>query len=334
VDGTQTKKISLNKIEKFIYTSKPVVFISNKAKEIILPGFYGVPLYDVLKFFFKQINTVGLEERAAAISFNFIMAIPAATIFLFTLVPYLPIAQQFTEEILKLTRDLTPNQNTYRLVSGFLDDFFNRPRNALLSFGFLLAIYYSSNAMMGVIRTFDKSIYEESRKGFFIQRRRAILLTLIMITLVIGTVLILLGQDAFFKFLMKWLHIKNKELRWWILNLRWLFILLFFFYGIALTYKYAPSVKERWSLNSPGSLLATFLTILTTILFSWWVNNFSSYNKIYGSIGTLLLLMLLIYINSLVLLVGFELNVSITKLKSEAHQRKLNEMSGLEEAKI
>jgi len=188
--------------------------------------------------------------------------------------------------------------------------------------------------MMGVISTFDKSIYEESKTGFFIQRKRAILLTLIMITLVIGTVLILLGQDALFKFLMKWLHIKNKEVRWWILNLRWLFILLFFFYGIALTYKYAPSVKERWNLNSPGSLLATFLTIITTILFSWWVNNFSNYNKIYGSIGTLLLLMLLIYINSLVLLVGFELNVSITKLKAEAYQRKLKEMGGLEEPKI
>ncbi|MFM9644433.1 YihY/virulence factor BrkB family protein, partial [Streptomyces turgidiscabies] len=90
--------------------------------------------------------------------------------------------------------------------------------------------------------------------------------------------------------------------------LRWSVVVALFYYGIALIYKYAPSVKKRWRLSSPGTLLATTLTIVTTEIFSFWVSNFASYNRVYGSIGTVLILMLLIYINALILLIGFELN--------------------------
>lgn len=305
------------KLERIILNSLPVKFVLNKSKKISLPGFQGLSLFQVVRFFIQQINTVGLNERAAAISFNFIMAIPASAIFLFTLVPYLPISKQFTLQILKLTKDITPNQNTYLLINDFLNDFFNRPRNALLSFGFLLAIFYSSNAMMGVIRTFDKSIFEEKKSNFLKKRWKALKLTFILTFLIFGIVLILMGQDYFFNNLMNWIDLKNKTILSLIKNFRWLFILLFFFYSIAFIYRYAPSVNEKWKLISPGTILATVLTIGTTLIFSWWVNNFGSYNKIYGSIGTAMIIMLIIYFNSLILLIGFELNVSITKLKSE-----------------
>lgn len=305
------------KLERIILNSLPVKFVLNKSKKISLPGFQGLSIFQVVRFFIQQINTVGLNERAAAISFNFIMAIPASAIFLFTLVPYLPISKQFTLQILKLTKDITPNQNTYLLINDFLNDFFNRPRNALLSFGFLLAIFYSSNAMMGVIRTFDKSIFEEKKSNFLKKRWKALKLTFILTFLIFGIVLILMGQDYFFNNLMNWIDLKNKTILSLIKNFRWLFILLFFFYSIAFIYRYAPSVNEKWKLISPGTILATVLTIGTTLIFSWWVNNFGSYNKIYGSIGTAMIIMLIIYFNSLILLIGFELNVSITKLKSE-----------------
>ena len=111
-----------------------MAFIIQKSKKIILPGFNGLPLYDVVKFFINQVNRVGLNDRAAAISFNLIMAIPAACIFIFTLVPYLPIAKEFNTELLRLTKDLTPNQNTYGFVKAFLDDFFNRSYALVVSF--------------------------------------------------------------------------------------------------------------------------------------------------------------------------------------------------------
>ena len=113
---------------------------------------------------------------------------------------------------------------------------------------------------------------------------------------------------------MKWLKLKGSEV-FWIPHCRWVITISLFFYSISFIYKYAPSVKKRWPLISPGSILATFLMMATTYVFSFWVNHFNNFNKIYGSLGTIMILMLLIYLNSLILLIGFELNLSITFLK-------------------
>lgn len=315
------------KLERIILRSRPVAFISNKSRRIILPGFNGVPLYDAFVFFMKQVRKVGLNERASAISFNFIMAIPAGCICIFTLVPYMPVSKQFTKEILRLTRDISPNQSTYNFVANFLNDFLNTQRGGLLSFGFILVIFYASNAMLCVIRTFDKSIYQHPRKTNFVKKRwKAIKLTMIVLGLLIGTILILMGQGFLLHRITKWLNI-NEEGVVWFKILRWLITLALFFYGISLIYKWGPSVKKRWRTFSPGAVLATVLTVLTTVAFSYWVNHFSSYNKVYGSIGTVLILMVLIYLNSLILLIGFELNVSITFLKDEADERRLKELN-------
>ncbi len=322
------------KLERLILQTKPIAFIVHKSKYIILPGFYGVPLYDALVFFIKQINKVGLNERAKAIAFNFIMAVPAACICIFTLVPYLPISKQFTSELLRITREVTPNRNTYNLVNVFLQDFLNTPRGGLLSFGFLLVIFYASNAMLGVMRTFDLSIYEHKRKTNFIRKRwRAIKLTIVVLGLLIGMILLLIGQGFIFEKIMKWLHIKGTAV-FLIKVLRLIITIGLFFYSISFIYKYAPSVKKRWHTISPGSILATILTIITTIAFSFWVNHFGNFNKIYGSIGTVLILMLFIYINSLILLIGFELNVSITFLKAAAQERQQKELSELIETQV
>jgi membrane protein len=314
----------VNKLERLFFNSIPITFIRNKSKHIIIPGFKGLPLYDVVLFFYKQINKVGVNERAAAISFNFIMAIPAACIFIFTMVPYLPISKQFNVELLKLTKELTPNKNTYLFVKDFLDDFFGRQRNGLLSFGFLLVIFYASNAMMGIIRAFDKSI-SETKGWLFHKRFRAIRLTFLIIMLIMAAILILIGQEQLAIIIKKLFHLKSQAIVTWWNFIRWFIIISLIYFGIALIYKFAPSVSKRWPLKTPGAIFATILLLITTILFSYWVNNFGSYNKVYGSIGTVLIIMLLIFINSTVLLIGFELNVSITTLISEAKKREEEE---------
>lgn len=319
----------MKKIERKLITLAPVTFAIRKSKNILIPGFKGIPLFDVSKFLISQVKKVGLTERAAAISFNLIMAIPAGCIFIFTLVPYLPISKQFNIELLKLTSDVTPNQTTYKFVKDFLDDFFNTPRTGLLSFGFLLVIFYASNAMMGVIRTFDKSITAH-RINFLHKRWRAIRLTIILILLIIATILILIGQEQLAIVLKKLFQMKRKaKIPWWN-GVRWFIILGLLFYAISFIYKFAPSLKKRWSLISPGSILATTLSLITTFIFSYWVNNFGSYNKVYGSVGTVMIIMLLVYINSLILLIGFELNVSIMYLKNLEEEAKEKEMNGLE----
>ena len=316
----------MTKLERIILNFSVIRFLKDKSKHIVLPGFDGVPLYDVIVFFFSQVRRVGLNQRAEAVAFNFLMAVPAGTIFLCTLIPYLPVSKQVTDELLVLTKDIFRSGDTYVLVSNFLRDFLMTPRSGLLSIGFILAVYYASNAMIGIMYSFNKSLLSVSKRNFFQARWMAIKLTTVLILLIIATIILLITQGKIANMLFEWLDIKNHVVIFLILSIRWVVIGALFFYSVAITYKYAPAVHKRWRLSSPGAIFATLLIIITNFAFSFWVNHFSNYNKVYGSIGTILIIMLLIYINSLLLLIGYELNVSIHSLKAMADERQIAEM--------
>ena len=298
---------------------KPLyLFFKRKTKAIYIPGFQHVNLYQVLSFVYKQLNTLGLYDRASAISFNLIMALPAGFLFLFSIIPYFPKAFKVKKQILSVFKDIAPNSSTYNFIMEIINDLLSQ-HVGIFSFGFLLLLFYASNAMTGIIRSFDKSIMQN--KPFFLhQRMRAIRLTIILILLVFASLLVLIGQDQLTRLLREVFEIKRTTIIPYWNSVRWAVIILLLFFGNAFIYKYAPLIKERWPLNSPGALLSTLLMLITTLGFSYWVNNFSSYSKIYGSIGTVLVVMTLIYLNSLILLIGFELNVSIEILKKEQNQ--------------
>jgi membrane protein len=318
----------MTKFEGFILNLPPIKFLSRKTKKIILPGFERVPLYDVIAFFLSQMRKVGLSERAAAISFNFLMAIPAATIFLCTLIPFFPISSDITEELLNLTKIWAPNNNTYELVKDFLTDFLNTPRFKLLSVGFILAVFYASSAVMGIMRSFNRSLSIITKQNFLHERLMAIRITTVLILLIIVTTTLLVTQGTLFSMLMLRLDIHNVVVKWLIHSVRWIIVVALILYSIGFIYKYAPAISKRWRLASPGAIFATTLIVLFTVGFSYWVRNFASYNKIYGSIGTILILMVLIYTSSLILLIGYELNVSIHSLKAMADERKKHEIKG------
>jgi len=302
----------------FLLANPPFLFLKRKAKVIYIPGFERVNLYQVVKFLFKQLNTLGLYDRASAISFNLIMALPAGFLFLFSIIPYFPSTFKVKKQILSVFKDIAPNSSTYRFILEIINDLLSQ-HVGVFSFGFLLLLFYASNAMTGIIRSFDKSIMQN--KPFFLhQRMRAIRLTIILILLVFASLLVLIGQDQLTTLLREVFDIKRKTIIPYWNSVRWSVIILLLFFGNAFIYKYAPLIKEKWSLMSPGALLSTLLMLLTTLGFSYWVNHFSSYNKIYGSIGTVLVVMTLVYINALILLIGFELNVSIEVLKKEQNQ--------------
>ncbi|MBS1639148.1 MAG: YihY/virulence factor BrkB family protein [Bacteroidetes bacterium] len=311
----------MTKLERKILRIPPIAFIINKSKVIFIPGFKGIPVYDIVKFFFQQIRKVGLNERASAISYNLIMALPAALLFLFSIVPYLPDSEKFKYQLLSLFNDLSPNSASKKFIQQTIEGLLQK-QVGIFSFGFVLLMFYASNATMGIIRTFDKSIIE-NKKYFLHKRVRAIRLTIVLLFLFIASGLVLMGQHQLNILLKGLFHMKRRaSIPWWN-GVRWIIIIALIFYGIAFIYKLGPAIKKRWKLVSPGSILATTLTFITTILFSFWVNNFASYNKVYGSIGTVLIIMLLIYLNSLILLIGFELNVSITYLQAEVEKRRL-----------
>ena len=313
----------MTKLERIILSSFPIAFLLRKTKHLYLPGFEGVPLYDVIKFFLKQVKTVGLTERASAIAYNFIMAIPPSFLFLFTLVPHLPFISKksIKKELHSLILDIIPakvhNEYLIRFVDSFLDD----SKIGLLSFGLILALFFASNAMMGLMRSFNKNYIGFEKRKDLLNRWMAIKLTALIFLLVLGCLILLITQGA----ALKLVGIQSANVREIIYYVRWVFIVTLVYYSIAFIYKFAPAVEKRWKLISPGSILGTFLSILSTLGFSYFVDTFGKYNALYGSIGTIIVFMALIYINSLVLLIGFELNVSIKSLKSIATEREIEE---------
>ncbi|MDP9230243.1 MAG: YihY/virulence factor BrkB family protein [Bacteroidota bacterium] len=310
------------KIRRSFITTAPVSWLIRKSKHILLPGFKGIPLFDVIRFLFLQFKKTGLSERSASIAFNLLSALPPAIIFLFTLVPYLPISRQFIDELFHLIRDVIPAGKDNSAIIDFLNDFITTPRNGLLSFGFLLALYYSSNAVLGIMRSFDRNYVGFVKRTTFENRVTALKITLMLFVVVIVSVILLIMQQTA---VLKWIGIKSWVLQEIIKTFRWVVIILLFFFSISFIYRYAPATHKKWKPINAGSILATFLMILFTLIFAYWVNNFSNYNRLYGSIGTILILMLIIYFNSFVLLIGFELNVSINALKREVDERKAAE---------
>ena len=311
------------KLQRIILELPFVQFIIDKSKKIVLPGFDGVPLYDVIAFFIEEVRKEGLNERASAIAFNFIMAIPPTCLFLFSLIPHLPFVRKMTiqKQLTQMIKDIIPAKEHNTNIIRFVVSFFEESRIGLLSFGFLLLIFFASNGMMGLMHSFNKDYIGFSRRSALKTRWIAIKLIVIIMGLLLGCLILLIMQGV----VIDWMGIQNQVVKFILNYFRWIFMLGLIFYTFAVIYKYAPAVTKRWKLVSPGSILGSLLSVLATWGFSFFVNNFGRYNALYGSIGTVIVLMILIYINSLILLIGYELNASIHSIKALAEERTLHE---------
>jgi membrane protein len=260
------------KIRRALITLPPVKFVIRESKKIIIPGFNGIPLFDVVSFFFKQLTRTSLTERASSIAFNILLAIPPAFIFLFTLIPFLPVSG-FMNEMYALIRDVIPGEKNHSYLISFLEDFTSRQRNDLLSFGIILALFFSSNAMIGIMQSFNKMDYIVVKKrNAFHDRVAAIKLTLILFLLILVSVVSLALRGS----VLTWLGVEDPTIRVIIFNARWLVIVLLFFFAISFIYRHAPSVHKKWKLLSPGSILATFMMLAFTMIFSYYVANFGN----------------------------------------------------------
>ena len=303
----------MRKIQRTILSFSPAPFLLNKSKNWYLPGLQGLALYNVLQFFRRQIKQQGLAERASAIAYNFIMALPPSLLFLFTLIPNLPFISKRTikYQMHSLILDIIPSKVYNKQLIAFTDTFIDGNKIGLLSFGLLLTLFFSSNGMMGIMRSFNKN-YEgfEKRKG--LQKRGvALRLTIVIFGLLFGYFILLIMQGALLN-----LVVQSNTLKIIITYSRWILIVMLVYLTIGFIFRYAPAVQKRWKFSSAGTILATLLSLLATLAFSLFVTNFAKYNALYGSIGTVMMLMALIYLNSLALLIGFEFNVSIHTLKA------------------
>ena len=300
----------MGKTFKFIYSRfRPFRYVLRLSKKIIIPGFDGLPLYDVTGFFIRGVTRRSITQRASAISYSMFMALFPALIFLFTLIAYVPIAH-FQQVLLDNISNIVPD-NTYEMVRGTLEDIVKRQRGGLLSVGFFLALIFSTNGVMSIISAFNNTFHSIETRSLVWQYIISLFLVFVLAFLVIISVSLIIFGSHFLMLIVE--HITtNKEVIFNLLYVaKWLLIVMSLFLVTSLLFYIAPAKKTRFRFISAGSTLATILFALSSGGFNFYINHFSRYNKLYGSIGTLLVVMLWIYVNALVLLIGFELNASI-----------------------
>ncbi|MFT4092792.1 MAG: YihY/virulence factor BrkB family protein [Niabella sp.] len=287
-----------------------------------LPGFRQISLFNTVKKIREQVIWDDLIERASAISFNSAMALPPMILFLCTLIPIIArfnfiIRLDLVTQLKNLITDIIPAKNNYEPIIVFVEGIINEPRNGLLFFSILLSLFFSSNAMMGVMRSFDKNYPGFTKRRGIRKRLTAIRITLMLVGLFILCLALLFAQQS----VLEWLGIQNKILAAGLGKIRWVLIFLLVFIIISYIYRHAPSVDKKWKILTPGSAIATCLVVSCSMAFSWYVSQFGTYNKLYGSIGTIIVLMALIFLNSLILLIGFELNASIYSLAKDREDK-------------
>jgi membrane protein len=296
----------LQRWELYIMRSRPVTAIILWLKGIHLAGFQGISLFDSLNFFRKEIFSAKFNDRASAVSFKFIMALPPTLLLFFTLIPYLPV-QNIDKTINEIIILLTPNPKTQKTILNVVMDFYKHKKNTLLSLSLILTLYYSSNGMLGLMRQFNRALPGFRKRNLVKRRSMAVMLTGILMLSVIATASFFIFEAWAFRSL----GMKNLQHSFLIKMISYVVIIACIFATICNIYKYGPALKKRWKLITPGAVVATALIVITTFGLNWVANNLVNYSKIYGSIGTLIVFILWIFYNAQILIVGFELNVSI-----------------------
>ncbi|HRG59095.1 MAG TPA: YihY/virulence factor BrkB family protein [Bacteroidia bacterium] len=292
-----------------ITKSKIFIFSVNTSKKVILPGFEGVPLYDVIRFFINGLQNSALGNQAASLSFRFFLAIFPGLIFIITLIPYIPI-QNFQDLLLNLMKDLMP-ESAYQATQDTFLDLINNKQGGLLSFGFIFALYLATDGVYAMMRGFNESDHiVEKRSAIIIRLISIMLVGIITVLLTLSTALIVFS-GWFFGYLQQHHIITDGITLYALLFGKWIILLGLLFTAISFLYYFGPSGKVKYRFISAGSTLATVFIILVSSGFAFYVNNFGSYNKLYGSIGTIIVVMLFINFNVFVILLGYELNSSI-----------------------
>ncbi|MCF8297706.1 MAG: YihY/virulence factor BrkB family protein [Saprospiraceae bacterium] len=318
-----------NKYLDKVLSWKPIKSLIAFLKKLILPGFDRVPIFDVGAFFVKGIQKSSISTRAAATSYNFFLAVFPAILFFFTIIPYLPI-DNFQEILMGLLADILP-QSAFETISSTVEDIVGRKHGSLLSVGVILALYFSTKGIRSLIEAFNDTYHFDEKRSFIKVRLVSIFLVIIMsVIIIVAILMIIIGTEAL-NFLAEKDIIHGYFSYFLIQSTRWIVVIAMIFFTISFIYYLAPAKRQRFRFFSAGSTLATILSLVTSLGFDFYVNNFSKYNALYGSIGTLIVIMLWIYFNASILLVGFELNASIQHAGTQNVLDKLTQKAAAEQ---
>ncbi len=275
-----------------------------------MPGSGGIPIFDIANFLYMESKKDNLTTRANSIAFSLFLAIFPTIIFLFTLLPYLPFTEDYISAISISTEKIMP-KNAHEYIMGIINDITKIRRNGLLSLGFILSMYFASNGMMSLMNGFDKSHKATfSNRSFLYKRMIALLLTALLGAIFIFSIILLIVGRSIFSEVDHFVH--NDKITGIIFEIiRLITAFLISYIGFNVVYHFGPSFRKKLPFINPGSILASVLSVITSMVFAFFINNFGKFNELYGSIGALIVILLWIKINAFILLVGFELNAAI-----------------------
>ena len=286
-------------------------------KSIKLKRYGNLSLYRFLNIFFFNINDDEVFSRANGVSYNLILATFPAIIFLFTLIPYVTVyfPEVNRESIMAFLGEMMP-PSMYEVASSTVVDIISNQRGGLLTFGFAFALFLATNGMMALMRAFNACYKTVDKRNVWRMRLTATGLTILLsLVLLLAVVLLVVGQIVINYLTTHLQELSNLNLDsftiYLIIILRFVVIFIVFFIAISCIYYFGPAIHYNWKFFSVGSWIATLGCLGVSYGFSYYVTNFGSYNKVYGSIGALIALMIWIQLLTIVLLFGYEINASL-----------------------
>jgi len=309
-------------IIKFLLDSRTYKQIVHRLDNIHLRN-KEVSIYRILENLFININNDDILHKASSVAFSFTLAVFPALIFLFTLLPYIPVSnlpyvegQDFQDSLQELIGELA----MLKQVSTTIEDLVKNPRGDLLSVSVLLTLFLSTNGMMELIQTFNKIYKTIENRNYWHTRLNATTLTVILALVLFTAILLLIFGNLALNFMVENGLLNQDFLYYSILTLKFIVLFILFLITVSVIYYFGPALHNKWSFISIGSFIATLLSILVSYLFSYYITNFGTYNKIYGSIGAMIAMMVWIYMISVILLIGYEVNASIDQAAAQSEE--------------
>ncbi|MEN8123980.1 MAG: YihY/virulence factor BrkB family protein [Bacteroidota bacterium] len=283
-------------------------------QKIKIPGLEGLSLYDLFDIYINGIIKGALTTRAGSIAFSFFIALFPFALFVLTLIPYVPI-EGFQEDFLSFIFQALPSKESSEAVSLVLNDIANNKYGELLSFGILLSIILMTNGVNAILSGFEYTYHDIQTRTVIRQYLVALAISLVLVFLLLFTVSIIILLE----FLIRYMNQDGilGDASFWIGIIQIIILILMVFIGISFLYYYGTKEGRKMSFFSPGTIFTTVLFIINFKIFKIYLEKFAQYNQLYGSIGTLIIIMLFIWLNSIILLLGSELNTSLIKLHNK-----------------
>lgn len=302
-----------------VWRTKAAQSASRWSKNNSLPGLRGLPVYYIARSFIYGLTSENPIDRAAAMTFKFFMGIFPGLLFLCTLIPLVPI-DGFQERLLYGYQEIIPPQ-VNELLYATVDQVINQGNTGLMSVSFLVAFFFSTNGIVGMIRAMNSSanISESVSKI----RLRAIGILIFVVSITAASIVLLIFMGKLISNTIKKYNLDTNP-ETWTYSLRLAFLYLIILLIISMIYYLAPAKKFRMGFISPGAFAATNLSIASSVVLASFFSNFDRYNTLYGTLGSIPIFLIWIFINCLVLLAGFELNASIAvgKISRDAEKEK------------